>query len=338
VQELLEALAKAPAGQPPIVCIYGSDPDEANVILSQILERIASGGDAEVTYYTGESDEVETFHANVFHPPLFATTRILVHKKAELFKNVYNKSNQSFWESSWRRLPDHTYVVLLLNGELSTDYAKVFGDRLISYKVKPLYANQILHEILSTVKANQLSIQDDALQELRERLPVQSGAIHRTILKFKERFPDKERIELVDLQDILYPGSTLNIFRLVEAMFEHDLHKVSLELLNYNPATDDFFAILKIVLNRLNQIRRLKIGQSQKMGSDELANLVGLKGSPYFKKRLLGELVTAGSRLDTARLERLYQALIDLQISFRTQAAQRHQSLLFDRKVLLEFV
>ncbi|MCB1320138.1 MAG: hypothetical protein KDK34_07790 [Leptospiraceae bacterium] len=129
-----------------------------------------------------------------------------------------------------------------------------------------------------------------------------------------------------------------NSFALVDALFALDHRTVQRELIRFNPSEDSFFGILKLILNRANEIRLAKSGIGMGMNDDELLSFLALKNRPPFiQKKILSRLKAEINRFTTPRLRIIFDFIIECQRDFRSNIPVPRQNLIFQQRILSVF-
>src|SRR5690606_4687753 len=136
------------------------------------------------------------------------------------------------------------------------------------------------------------------------------------------------------VQELLLPNVGFNPFALVDAMFAHDFAGVQTEVTRYNTATDNLFVVLKLILNRLDEIRRAALGRAAGLGDGELLALLGQKNRPPFiQKKTLQRLKKETAHYRADHLALIYAELIQLQKEFRGTVPPARQLAIFVERI-----
>ena len=115
-------------------------------------------------------------------------------------------------------------------------------------------------------------------------------------------------------------------------MFSLDHRTVERELNRFHSGVDNFFSILKLILNRTDEIRKARTAIGMGMNESELIDFLGLKNRPPFiQKKIAGRLKVEVNTFTPEKLEQIYDMLIQLQNEFRSNAPIHRQNLIFQR-------
>jgi DNA polymerase III delta subunit len=339
LKEIHAAIDHADLATPPIFLISGTDADIADGLIARIKKRLHKEiGEFETTIYSGETGDNALFQSEAFNIPLFSPYRLLIvrHAQEVLRPTVQSKESSELFRRSVETLPDRTLILMQYDGIPGKEFLKIFATRLSHYAPRDLYPNQIPMAILEAAKKKGLSLNDDAVRELRERIEPREGAIDIAMQRLRDALTEERhhKITVEEVREIIFPNAGMKSFELIDSLFEGNRANVERELVRYNPNEDNLFALMKLILNRADEIRRYSIGRGQSMNPDELIELLGLKGRPPFvQKKILERLSHEFRRFGQQRIERIYGALIELQREFRSQVPQREQMPIFQMKL-----
>ena len=323
-----------------VVLVSGSDLEAFDAVLARVKKILGKKiGTFETSGVSGEPGDHLRLHEEIFNIPLFSPFRlILVRQAAEVFRPVLaNKSSLAvIAEDFQERLPDRTWILIQYEGAPPKKLEKALGPTLLHLSTRDLYPNQIMDGIRRAATAQGLNLSEEALHELRERLEPRSGAIEQALKRLKERLPEKthEHVSALDIRDSLFPNPGYNPFELVDAVYRGDFQATERELVRFNGVTDNLFAVLKLMLNRADEIRRATIGKNMGMSENELVELLELQTRPPFvRKKILQRLSFEAPRFDSGRLERVYELLLSMQKDFRGVVPHARQPLYFQERI-----
>lgn len=343
LQGLYRAIDSMSMEIPDIILISGKDLSVFDLTVDHARKHMAKTGEpVEVTIFSGEPGDDLNFHRDVFNIPLFAPYRLLIVRKAtEIFKPALSsKKTLERYGSEFARLPDRTWIIMEHEGTPSKSFLGIFGDRLIHYATRELYESQIHETLIAALKKTGLKLDDEALHELQERVDPGAGSLEKSVLRLKDMLaPEKDgHAGLEDVREILFPSPGLNPFRLVDSLFDLNHNAFRRELRRYNPAVDSLFPVLKLILNRTNEIRKLIIGRKHGMGEKELVALLDLKSrSPGMQKRIISRRGIEAGHFTLDRISQIYDLLIELQQEFRSRVPAGKQMLIFQERILPVF-
>ncbi len=328
---------------PESLIVSGKDLTLFDMAVAHARKRLERKGEPyEVTLLSGEVGDDAIFYREVFHVPLFSPYRLIIVRKGEtLFAPIVSTPNLlQKMGVDFKKVPDRTWILIEFSGNAPQKFLDQFGDGLIHIATKELYENQAHETILATLKRLNLRLEEDALYELMQRIEPGTGVIERSLTRLKDLLPPERNGvgTIEDVREILYPAPGMNPFKLVDAIFERQHSGVRKELNRFNPQVDSLFPVLKIMLNRTNEIRKAAVGIAHGMGDAELVNLLDMKGKhPFIQKKNLRALRGDIQRYRQEELNGIYRMLIDLQNDFRTRTGAEKQLIIFEERLLRHF-
>lgn len=334
-------LDKLPLEAPGVVMISGSDPAVADSQIERLRQRLRKEiGEFETLLFSGETGDDHRFIEEIANVPLFAPYRLIIVRQAEeLFRvPLQSKSQHAGYVSAFAQAPQRTAIFLVYSGSAPQKLVKLFqGCGLLHLATRDLFSNQILDQIRAAAKRLQLNLGEEGLHLLRESIDPKSGAIEQVLQRLRDHLPPEARaegtpIKLDAIREVLFPGQGINAFTLVDSLFALDQRGVERELIRFNPASDNFFSVLKIMLNRTDEIRKARTGIGMGMQDGELIDFLGLKSRPPFiQKKILSRLKMEVNTFKPQRLEMIYEMLIEIQNEFRSNVPPARQNLIFQR-------
>lgn len=332
-------LDKLPLEAPGVVMISGSDPAVADSQIERLRQRLYKEiGEFETLLFSGETGDDHRFIEEIANVPLFAPYRLIIVRQAEeLFRvPLQSKSQHAGYVSAFAQAPQRTAIFLVYSGSAPQKLVKLFqGCGLLHLATRDLFSNQILDQIRAAAKRLQLNLGEDAVHLLRESVDPKSGAIEQVLQRLRDHMPPEDReapVKLDAIREVLFPGQGINAFTLVDGLFALDQRGVERELIRFNPASDNFFSVLKIMLNRTDEIRKARTGIGMGMQDNELIDFLGLKSRPPFiQKKILSRLKMEVNTFKPRRLEMIYEMLINIQNEFRSNVPPTRQNLIFQR-------
>jgi len=336
-------LASMELETPPVVIISGSDTGILDSAMDQIKNRLHKEiGPFETTVFSGEPGDSERFHRELFNIPLFAPYRFIVVRHGdELFSalGALSKNNAGL-KADFARIPDRTLLLIEHPGTATKSLLSLFPDRCAHFATRELYANQVPDVIRAMAKKAGIHLDEDAVSEIRDRVEPKTAAIESAIARLADLHPDdkKHAITTINVRDVLFPSPGCNSFALVDALYARDHDTVERELIRFNPQTDNFFGIFKLILNRANEIRLASTGKAMSMSDEELIDLLELKSRPPFvQKKILVRLADEMKKFGPGRLTKIYDFLISIQKDYRTNVGLPQQNLYFQERILEVF-
>ena len=141
-----------------------------------------------------------------------------------------------------------------------------------------------------------------------------------------------------EVREILFPNVGYNPFTLVDALFRQDHASVRRELIRFHPPADSLLVVLKLLLNRANEIRKATVGRGMGMSDADLVGLLGLKSRhPFVQKKILQRLHDEILRFPPEHLTNVYDFLVTLEKEFRRNVPPEMQMTVFQQGILPVF-
>jgi DNA polymerase III delta subunit len=333
--ELLAKLRGIDITLPPVILVSGSDPSIFDHTVDFIRSQLLKHETVEITLLTGEQEDAAVLVAAAFNLPLFSPYRLFIVKNAEPIFRYILSDERSPDQQNFSSLPERTMLAFYLAGEPSKAMLRLFGDRLLHLHTKNLFAENMEEAIRRTARHLRLPLTEEALLEIRERLPPREGAVQDALKRIKEMHAENQPVTLEEVRDILFPKAGWDMFRLVDACFTGDIHTFSREMMKYSPPEDNFLAVLKQLLNRTDELRRYRICRAHNLSPDETLVILGLKNRhPFIQKKALKRLSEESQRFGAERLERMYEVITETSSAFRLNVPPDHQAVFFEKKVM----
>lgn len=333
--ELLAKLKGIDIGQPPVILVSGSDPSVFDHTEDFLRSQLLKHETVELVLLTGEQNDAAILVDEIFNLPLFSPYRLFIVKNAEpIFRYLLSKGRTAE-QRNFSNLPERTLLALYYEGQPEKAMLKLFGDRLLHLHTKNLYAENMEEAIRRSAMQLRLQLTEEALLEIRERVPPREGAVQDALIRLQKMHSKDHAVTLEEVRDILFPKAGWDMFRLVDACFSGDVHTFSREMMKFNPPEDNFLALLKQLLNRTDELRRYRICKGLNLSADEIIAAIGLKNRhPFIQKKALKRLSEEARRFGTEKLERLYAVITETSIAFRSNVPADQQPLFFEKKAL----
>lgn len=335
VREITTQISKSDADQPLLIVASGEDQDIFDTIVKSAKDTLHKEGPYEISFYSGEPDDGAHFIENVSNMPLFAPRRLFVFRQSETgLKLLLQKGRQPV------AVPDRTWILLQYNGEPPAQFYKTLVAKTIKYSSKTIFPEKLEEEILKIAHKLKLSLDDEALHEIRERIRPKSGAIESALTTVKNQLDPQRKGHATgdDIRDILFPKTGWNVFRLVDSVFAGDIATFQSEVSSYNASEDSFLAVLRSMLTRLDQIRKAGVGASLGMNFEELASLLGIQNRhQFFQKKTIQRLTTERQRFSPEKLTKAYDVITEMSFQFRSTVPAHRQTVFFQERILEVF-
>ncbi|MDH5654419.1 MAG: hypothetical protein OEZ34_00805 [Spirochaetia bacterium] len=343
LKNLYSHIDRMDINQPDILFLSGNDPDILEGILEKVRKRLNKEvGEYETTSFSGEPGDDSLLFNEIFNIPLFGVYRLIVVRQCqEIFKQMISGNGLKLLKENFKNIPDRTLMVMLFSGIPAEGFVKAFGEKLYHHKALEIYPNQLPMFIMETAHKLGLSLQEEALNEIRERVEPKEGAVSLALQRLKDNLPQERhhKITVQEVRDIIFPNLGMNAFALIDALFSEDRMDSERELTNFNESSDNLFGILKLILNRTDEIRKFRTGKKLNMNNIEMIDLLGLKNRPAFvQKKILERLTGESRRFNTKRLDRIYDFLISIQMEFKSAIPARQQMKIFQVYLLEIFL
>lgn len=326
---------------PGVIMVSGSDTAAADGLIDRFRLRLSKEiGQYETILFSGETGDDQRFIEEIANVPLFSPYRfILVRQGEELFRTpLASKAQYAGYTEAFANPSPRTAIFVVYAGSPSQKLVKLFhAAGFLHFVTRDLFSNQISDQIRAIAKRLHLNLGEEAVHVVRESVEPKSGAIEQALQRLRDTLANNELerpISLDAVREVLFPGQGVNAFAFVDALFALDHRSVERELIHFNPAADNFFSILKIILNRTDEIRKARIGIGMGMQDAELIDFLGLKGRPPFiQKKILSRLKMEVNTFPPLRLEGVYEMLIQIQNEFRSNVPAARHSLIFQRHI-----
>ena len=323
--------------KPDIILLSGNDPDIMEGVLEKIKKRLdKERGNFELFSFSGVPGDEMLFYEEIFNAPLFSPYRLIILRQArELFKNI-SKEQSARLQTEMEKLPDNTLIVIYYSGEPPASFVKIFNKRIFHHTSKEIYSNQLPVFILETAHRLNISLTEEALHELRERVEPREGAISLALHRLKDILPKEKHhnIGISEVREIVFLNTGMNSFNLVDSLFSGDRMDSERELSHYNEHSDNIFGLLKLILNRTDEIRKFRSGKEMRMNNEEMIVHLGLKNRPPFiQKKILERLSRESRTFVSSRLTDIYNFLIDVQKEYKSQVPQKEHMKVFQIKM-----
>lgn len=336
--DLLQKLKDLPLASPPVLIVSGADATVFDQMEEHLRRHTLKHETVEMTVFTGEPDDAKHLLVSLFNIPLFSPYRLfVVRSAAPLFKELTTGTRDAY-QLDFTRLPDRTLLAMFYEGEVPKGILKLFGDNLLHLHTKNLYAENIEEAIRHEASRLRLSLSEEAILEIRERVAPQEGAIVDALRRIKDAHNKEHPVSFDEVREILFPRAGWDMFRLADACFVGDVHTFAREIVKYSPPEDSLLALLRQLLNRADELRRYQICRAQNLGSDETIQSIGLgKRHPFIQKKALRRLQDEAQRFNADRMEHLYDMLVETSVSFRLNVPAHQQSGFFQERALQTF-
>ena len=338
------ALDEMKLEEPEVVLVSGSDTGVVDRVLERLRTRLRKEeGAFESVVFSGEPGDEVRLHEEVCNIPLFSPYRlIIVRAGEELFRTVLaQKARAAVYKRDFAHIPDRTLLVIAHAGAPTKSLLSLFGDRILHLVTRDLYPNQVQDQIRAVAARLHLRLDEEAMHALRESLDPRQSGVEAALQRLKAVLTPEElqrSVPVTRVREILFPSQGWDSFVLVDALFALDHRTLQRELLRFNPGNDSFLAILKLMLNRANEIRMARAGRDLGMNDEELLEFLDLKNRhPFVKKKILQRLGGELANISDQQLGAIYQLLVQLHRDFRGVVPVSNHKRIFEERALEVF-
>ncbi len=331
--------------------------DQANILLLTGIDAdIAIGWVQNIKIYLkqkiktfeqriiNQDNSIYDFLQEIENQSIFENYRlILVYDGYSLLESVVEKKkNLAHLRSALMKLPERILLVFSYQGNPKKNLLKLFADcnNVIQIETKPLYGNQINQNLVQTMKKNGIVLATDAWEWMNLMADQKSSSHLALAQKLKKIYPQRTTpITKEELEVLFIPERGMHIFDFIDYLFTGNKIKVHHELERYEENQDSFLLILKLMLKRINEIRKFDCAYQMRYTTDEIKNLLNIVYLPIFiQNKIINRLQIEVNRLPMKRQVAIYNLLIKTQTVFRRNIAMHEQKQYFRQEVLPMFL
>ncbi|MCS7204442.1 MAG: hypothetical protein NZ853_01965 [Leptospiraceae bacterium] len=336
-EDLIRSINKYSIDEPLVVVVYGKDIQVFNFISEYVEKEKYKHVPVEVSVLTGEQEDAGIFINDLYNFTLFIPHRLYVIKQAQVvFKNLKN--------TAIKEIPPKTWVLVEYEGDFPKKLFSIPENQLFLYETRILYDNQIDEFIRSLAKELNLVLSEEAINEMKLLFPPKESILRTAILNIEKIVKTtKEQqepyyITYEDIRTIFYPSGGWDVFKIIEACFDRDLITFLVEIEKYNPPEDNYYNLLKNLLNKTDEIRKYLIGKRLNFDHKEMIKILKAeKKHPFIQKKLLAQLEEYSKFYTIEKLEKIYHFLVDIAFSFRQNIDDHQKKVLFVKRSIEVF-
>ena len=329
--------------QPKVILVSGMDIELGDAVIKHAKRQLAKQvGDYELLVFSAQSQEDLQLQSELDNIPLFASYRFLIVRQGEevLQPLLNSKVKAKNFISTLKKLPPRTLLVILYAGsppsQLLTPLKK--QEQLLHLSTRKLYAHQIEDSLRKAVHKRKLKIDQEAFYLLLENLDAKSGIIEKNLDDLQARTANQKEIRKEDVRSLLFPSQGWNPFDLIDAFFAGNPQDILSEYKRFHSSKDNYFVILKLILQRLREIRLASLAYSQKMTEKEMISLIGLQSKhPFIQKKILERLRKEVPYYTTQKRLEIHDFIINMQKDLQRQIPPSKQALIFQKESLSFF-
>ncbi len=298
--------------------------------------------------FSNETEEIERLHVEIANRPLFPSYRFLLVCQCEaIFHNFHTHTNKAMnFTRDLALLSARTFVLFLYQGKAPQHFVRMIAPH-IHFLASKLYPEQKERTLREALRKRSIDLSQEALYYLLENLELGKGSIEQVLDRIESLWKSKDGMQqagtkktigLQELRFILSSPTGWEPFLFVDALFASKLKEILRQYKLFVPSTDNFFALMKLILLRINEIRMAHISYAQSMSEQERIQFLTLQAKPPFiQKKILDRLRKEVPRFDSDRQIQVYDFLLEMQKQFRSHVPIHKQMLIFQQKSLQLF-
>ena len=352
--DLARALTGLKLHQSSVVIYSGNDAQLGNILKELLQDKIKKTSvipEYEQIIFANEKDEYTRLQSELENIPLFHSYRLLIVKQAEeVLRPLTQSRNPKFihkFQDNIKNIAPHSLVLFLYNGQPGRKLLQELksAPQMLHLYASRLYANQLEGHLKTILNNYKLRLEPETFFFLLERVSHTRGGMEEIARRLGLLYTKQaqgsaqqskptatfQNISLAQVQSILQSRTAWDPFLLVDSLFAERKQGVLTEYKNFSEsAGNNFFAVLKLIQKRLNDIRFARIGFKYNLGRAEIMKLVKLhKRHPYFQEKTLQRLRDEAERFDEERLVQIYRFTIDMFYRLRSNIPAKQQALVF---------
>ncbi|MCB1172351.1 MAG: hypothetical protein KDK39_02240 [Leptospiraceae bacterium] len=339
-REFFKQLRELEFNQAPVIVISGTDTGIINKAQELIKKRLFSTiGSFETILFTGEVGEDQRALTELQNSSLFIPWRFLILKQAEIIFKAYSASAEKLRNLRFQfaHRSDQQLILIEYQGTISKKLLEAFDPHCLHLATRDLYPEKVEAWIQECSHKLGLQFNSAALHFFVEHSPPRAAYIEQKLQSIKELTDPATHRELGldQVREVLFPGLGWNAFALVDALFDRNWPLIKGELERFNPLSDSYLLLLKLILNRCNSLRKLMIARECSMPTADLVQLMGWqKRHEFLRKKLLTQFERELRWFHRQRLQSLYDALLELEIAFKGSLHPQQHALAFEQILL----
>lgn len=334
LEELQKLIQNYPKDKDLIIIIYGKDISIFNFVMEYIEKKIFKNIPYEITILTGESEDFSQIANELYNYSLFLPHRIYVVRQGNIvFKNQNLKIKD---------LPPKTWIIIEYDGQFPFKMIKADESKVLYYETKVLYENQIDTFLQNFAKKYNLIFSEEALTEIKMLFPPKESILRTAILNLDQNIKrNKEELYYVtyeEIRNVFFPLGGWDVFKITESCFKKDLQTFLIEIEKYNPPEDNYYSLLKNLLNKTDELRKYLIAKKMNMNTQEIIKLINADKKPVFiQKKIISELEYAQNLFSLEKLKKIYDFLIEISFGFRQNIDEANKKTIFVKKAIEVF-
>ncbi|MFN3603640.1 MAG: hypothetical protein ACK4UJ_02890 [Leptonema sp. (in: bacteria)] len=334
LEELQKQIQNYPKNKDLIVVIYGKDVAILNYLLELIEKKIFKNTPYELITLTGESEDLSQIVNELYNYSLFLPNRIYVIRQGNIIFKNYN--------FVITELPPKTWLMIEYEGLFPFKIIKSPEDKVFYYETKILYENQIDSFLQNLAKKLNFVFSEEALTEIKMLFPPKESILRTALLNLDQNIKrNKEEIYSLtyeEIRNVFFPSEGWDIFRIVDSCFKKDLQTFLIEIEKYNPPEDNYYSLLKNLLNRTDELRKFVYAKKLNLNTQEILKLINAEKKPNrIQKKIIRDLEYAYNLFSLEKISKIYNFLIEISFAFRQNIEDSHKKTVFTKKAIEVF-
>jgi hypothetical protein len=336
LEDLLKAIKRYSIDLPLIVIIDGKDTSLFNIVTEFVENNVYKNVAVEISILTGEQEDLAFFINDLYNFSLFIPYRLYIIKQGNIvFKNLKS--------ITIKELPPKTWLLIEYEENFPKKILNIPENQIFHYETKILYDNQIDSFIVQFAKKYKLIFSEEAINEMKMLFPPKESILRTAIINIyrclsKDLQNQEYYVTYEDIRKVFYPSSGWDIFKLIDAILNRDLLTFLIEIEKYNPPEDNYYNLLKNLLNKIDKLRKYIIAKHLNFDEKEILRYIQCeKKSPFIQKKILQQLEKNYRFYSLEKLERIYSMLVEISFGFRQNIEENYKKTIFEKKIIEVF-
>jgi hypothetical protein len=336
LDDLLKAIKRYSIDLPLIVIIDGKDTSLFNIVTEFVENNVYKNVAVEISILTGEQEDLAFFINDLYNFSLFIPYRLYIIKQGNIvFKNLKS--------ITIKELPPKTWLLIEYEENFPKKILNIPENQIFHYETKILYDNQIDSFIVQFAKKYKLIFSEEAINEMKMLFPPKESILRTAIINIyrclsKDLQNQAYYVTYEDIRKVFYPSSGWDIFKLIDAILNRDLLTFLIEIEKYNPPEDNYYNLLKNLLNKIDELRKYIIAKHLNFDEKEILRYIQCeKKPPFIQKKILQQLEKNYRFYSLEKLERIYSMLVEISFGFRQNIEENYKKTIFEKKIIEVF-
>lgn len=263
----------------PLVFLLGEEPYLLEQALLQVESKLVDPGmrDFNFSSFSGSEGSFEKLRDSIETLPGFAPHRVVILKEAQ-------ELSDSDWETLEPVLKSPVestfFIITASRFDKRKRIFKILSENGHCVEFKKVYENQIPQWIHFIAQKFELQISEEANHLLHRLVGSHLQEIETEILKLKEYVSPRNRIEAVDVKNIVSRSREENVFQWTEAVAERDRVRALESLAQLLEQNQSEVGVVSLMARHVRVLLKIKKGQEMGYVGTRLAQYVQV--SPYF--------------------------------------------------------